>query len=156
MVLSACAPDSIPTPSQPATPTRTITVEPKPAPGTLIVRVGDATFAADVADDTAERAVGLSGRDSLADGAGMWFAYLDEAQRSFWMRGMQFPIDIIWINASLEVVDVTHRAPVPESDTLSDLPIYSPNTPVMYVLEINAGLALERGIEPGTVVTVHE
>ncbi|MDA1174946.1 MAG: DUF192 domain-containing protein, partial [Chloroflexi bacterium] len=86
----------MPTPT--ATPTLVLTPTPTPpaiaisAHDSLVVRVGTGTFIVDVADDSAERAVGLSGRDSLAAGAGMWFTYLTSAQRSFWMRGMRFPI----------------------------------------------------------------
>jgi uncharacterized membrane protein (UPF0127 family) len=120
-----------------------------------VVRVGAGTFYVEVADDTAERAQGLSGRDSLPANAGMWFAYLDSAQRSFWMRGMRFPIDIVWVDESFVVVDVTHEAPVPPvGAATSDLPQYSAGEPVQYVLEISAGFAVDLGIERGSKVTL--
>lgn len=149
----------MPTPT--ATPTLVLTPTPTPpaiaisAHDSLVVRVGTGTFIVDVADDSAERAVGLSGRDSLAAGAGMWFTYLTSAQRSFWMRGMRFPIDIVWVDTSMRVVGVTHNAPVPSPGaTIEDLPLYNPGTPIMYVLEINAGLARDLGIEAGGLVSL--
>ena len=72
------------------------------------------------------------------------------------MRGMRFPIDIVWVDDQFGVVHVTHSAPAPEpgaDETL--LPTYSPGaTPVRYVLEIGAGLARELRIEPGATVRV--
>jgi len=47
-------------------------------------------------------------------------------------------------------VDVTLGAPPPApGQTLSDLPVYTPQAPVQYVLEINAGEAEAAGITPG-------
>ena len=122
-----------------------------------MARVGQGVFVVEVADDSAERAVGLSGRDSLPRGGGMWFAYFNVHQPSFWMRGMRFALDIVWIDSSLHVVDVTHDAPAPPGDSaLEDLPLYTPNAPIKYVLEINAGLARDLRIERGALVTISD
>jgi uncharacterized membrane protein (UPF0127 family) len=152
---------AMPTLAETATPTPTPLPTPTPsaaatvADDALVVRAGAGKFIVEVADDTAERAVGLSGRDSLASGAGMWFTYVTSDQRSFWMRGMRFPIDIVWVNASMRVVHVTYRAPIPSPGaTIDELPLYSPGTPIMYVLEINAGLARDLGIEVGVLVSL--
>lgn len=184
-LLSACGqqPDALPspTPSLKSSPTPTVTnippvtgmptttaaptllLTPTPTPwpvatvtdDTLVVHVGAGKFIVEVADDSAERALGLSGRDSLAEDAGMWFAYLTSNQRSFWMRGMRFPIDIVWVDSSMKVVGVTHDAPVPSPEAaIEDLPLYNPGTPIMYVLEINAGLATDLGIEAGALVSL--
>jgi len=40
---------------------------------------------------------GLAGRKELADGRGMLFVMPGNNFQRFWMRGMQIPIDIIWI-----------------------------------------------------------
>jgi uncharacterized membrane protein (UPF0127 family) len=162
VLLTACGQDAA-TLSPASTPVPTATrpslLEPTPTLAdvasvkALVVHVGAGTFIVEVADDIAERAVGLSGRESLARGSGMWFAYPGAGQRSFWMRGMRFPIDIVWIDASMKVIGITKEAPVPSPETsASDLPQYSPGGPVMYVLEINAGLAHDLGIEVGTLV----
>lgn len=163
VLLTACGPEAAtPSPAHTPVPTATVPSPPEPTPTLAnvtpgeaqLVHVGAGTFIVEVADDTAERAVGLSGRDSLAQGAGMWFAYLDAGQRSFWMRGMRFPIDIVWVNSSMTVVGITENAPVPPPETSpGDLPQYSPGIPIMYVLEINTGLAHDLGIEVGALVT---
>ena len=117
--------------------------------------VAGVTFIVEVADTPEARATGLSGRDSLGSDRGMWFDMDRTAPASFWMRGMEFPIDIIWVSESLRVTGMAERAPPPAPGTLTeDLPIYSSGGDVRYVLEINAGLAEELGIRPGDEVTV--
>ena len=70
------------------------------------------TFRIEIADTAAKRELGLGERDSLAADAGMYFP-LGAAQRwMFWMKGMRFPIDIIWLNEG-KVVDIHHSPQIP-------------------------------------------
>ena len=159
VLLAGCA--SSPTVTPVLVVTATATPAPTPSPtleisaGRLLVEVGQGTFVVDVADDATERAVGLSGRDRLDDGEGMWFDLGVERKVGFWMRGMLIPLDMIWVDAGLEVVAVSADVPVPAPGTeAGELALYGPDVPVSYVLEINAGLASELGIEPGMRVTI--
>ena len=112
------------------------------------------TFGVDVADTPARRSLGLGQRDELARERGMWFDMGGTGSATFWMRGMRFPIDIVWISDDLVVTGVAERLSFPEPGTLdSALPLYSSGVPIRYVLEINAGLAEELGIGEGSVVT---
>ena len=152
VALAACTVDR-PTPTPAATP------DPLDAGFTTVaVDIGSAQFTAVVVDTPKLLARGLSGRDTLAPDRAMWFDLGVEGPATFWMRGMRFPIDIVWVDAGLRVVHVTHEAGVPEpglSD--ADLPRYdAAGLPVRYVLEINAGLADELGIGPGSLVTLTE
>lgn len=97
---------------------------------------------------------GLSGRSQIgADG--MLFA-LSQTNLipTFWMKDMQFPIDIIWIGGNgSTVVDVSANLPTPKAGTpLSDLPKYSPSKPASMVLEVDAGESEELGVVAGTAV----
>lgn len=74
---------------------------------------GEVKFLAEVADNTLKRTRGLSGRESLGEKEGMLFVYAIAVKPGFWMKGMNFPIDIIWIKGE-EVVGVTEGA-TPES-----------------------------------------
>ncbi len=85
---------------------------------------------------------GLSDRADLGSSDGMLFIFPQSHVPIFWMKDMHFPIDIIWISHGL-VVDITHSAPVSESD---HLPTYSPKVPVEMVLEVNSGWAEENGV----------
>ena len=67
---------------------------------------------------------------------------------------MRFDLDFIWIGENCEVLDVHQNVPrQADGQERSDLPRYSPNVPVLYNLEINAGLVEALGIEIGDVVT---
>ena len=112
------------------------------------------TFVVDVADSYELRRQGLSGRDDLAREVGMWFDMGGTGNATFWMRGMRFPIDIVWISDDLVVTGVAERLPFPKPGTTdSALPTYSSGVPIRFVLEINAGLAEELGIGEGSVAT---
>jgi len=83
-----------------------------------------------------EQARGLSGRESLEENAGMLFVYDEQATPSFWMKEMNFPIDIIWIGSDGRIVDISENlAP----DTFPQL--FHPRALVQYVLEVNASWA---------------
>lgn len=121
---------------------------------TVTVRIGDvASFEAELAVTPDERSTGLGGRDQLPEGRGMLFVFREEREASFWMKGMRFPLDFVWISAERAVVDFTENVPPPEPGTPDDqLPLYLPDVPVLYVLEVNAGLIESLGIEAGDTV----
>ena len=99
-----------------------------------------------VADTMAERTQGLSGRSSLGEYDGMLFIMNTKELHTFWMKGMQFPIDIIWIDGNA-IVDISENVPVPNNQY--DIPRIQPSGPVDRVLEINAGSAKKLGIAIG-------
>jgi uncharacterized membrane protein (UPF0127 family) len=115
----------------------------------VAVNVGGATVHAEVAADSKARARGLSGRRSLAEGRGMLFVYPDHAGRTYWMKGMRFPIDIIWIDRG-RVRGVQRDAPVPHGR----LPLYSSRGPADHVLEVPAGWARRHGTKRGDRVSI--
>ena len=118
--------------------------------------VGGFTFVVDVADTYERRDLGLGRRDELARERGMWFDMGGTGNATFWMRGMRFPIDIVWISDEFVVTGVAEQLPFPEPGTPdSGLPRYSSGVPIRYVLEINAGLADELGIGEGSVVGIN-
>ena len=147
-----------PTPTRPppVPPTATATVPPTETPAPIqgpVVKIGDALFPVDLALTPEQRSQGLSGREVMAAETGMLFIFENEGTFSFWMKEMHFPLDIVWIGADCTVVDVTLGAPPPEEgQALADLPKFSPSSPALYVLEINAGEYAEQGIEPGDLV----
>lgn len=103
-------------------------------------------FQIDVASTPAARTAGLSGRASLAEDGGMLFVFDKPGDYGFWMQGMKFPLDIIWIKDNV-VIDIEENVP-PESGVLG-LKIYHPSQSIDKVLEINAGLAEKYGVKIG-------
>lgn len=118
------------------------------------VRIGNAVFKAEIADTIAKQAQGLSGREVLLKDRAMLFVFKDAESRSFWMHGMHFPIDIIWIREK-KVIGFVEQAPVPSSGLLNILPptFISPE-PADMVLEVGAGLVREYDIKAGDKVMI--
>jgi uncharacterized membrane protein (UPF0127 family) len=113
--------------------------------------VHNAVFGVDVADTDMSRMLGLSGRKNLGDNEGMLFIFPIPGEYSFWMKGMNFPLDFVWISNG-SVIQVNENVPTPTS-TL-DFKTYSPSAPVDQVLEVNAGTILRTGIQVGDSVTL--
>lgn len=107
---------------------------------------GGVAFTVEVADEPEERARGLMHRTELARDAGMIFVFPRVQPASFWMRNTPLPLDIIFIGDDGRVVNVAENTtPFSEEAIPSDAPVRA-------VLEVNAGLAGELGIGPGTPV----
>ena len=150
-------PTAVPTeiPVTPSTPIAGSTEIPTKTPVVLkpIVRVDDLEFPVELAAEPDLRIRGLSGRASLDSGTGMLFVFENSERFRFWMREMQFSLDIVWISSGCEVVDISVDVPFPDPSTpLSDLPRYSPESSAKYVLEINGGEAEDLGLGVGDPV----
>lgn len=65
----------------------------------------------------------------------MWFVLPQVSRPGFWMRGMRFPIDLVWIGPRREVLGHLTLPPCREAPC----PISLPAQPVAYVLEVGAG-----------------
>ena len=138
--------------SSPALAGHTPTVEMN-LPSGPVVTLGGVPFRVELAITSRERIRGLSGHAPLARDEGMLFIFEQADKFSFWMRGMLFPLDMIWIDAECTVAHITRNAPPQAPDqSLSDLPRYGPPVPVLYVLEINAGEAESAAVTLGAPV----
>jgi len=104
-------------------------------PDLLPIKIGDSIINAEIVDTPEKRALGLSGRKNLPAQGGMLFVFDKENYHTFWMKDMNFPLDMIWIGADMKIVDVFKNA------TPDSYPKYSikPDYPAQYVLETNAG-----------------
>ncbi|MBI3291046.1 DUF192 domain-containing protein [Candidatus Falkowbacteria bacterium] len=91
---------------------------------------------------------GLSGQKNLAENQGLLFVYPDYGLRNFWMKGMLFPIDIIWI---LDDRVIGFEKNVPASNK-EPLPIYKSPASINYVLEVSSGFIDRHGIKIGDMV----
>lgn len=111
--------------------------------------IGKTRIYLDIADTQEERAQGLSGLTELNEDQGMLFVFEERAKRTFWMKGMLIPIDIVWISNG-KVIEITENVPPPDPETPDfELPRYSSSQEVDYVLEVNAGFSERNGIEVG-------
>ncbi|ELY72632.1 DUF192 domain-containing protein [Natrinema pallidum] len=114
-------------------------------------RIPKAVVDVAVADSGVERYTGLSDHDSLEPGNGMLFVHDEEREQTYVMRGMDFDIDIVFIDADREITTIHHaRAPGPDEDG-EELRYTGRGK---WVLEVPRGYANETGIEVGDEVDI--
>lgn len=119
-----------------------LTVKEKPAK----VVLGGQEFKVEVANTMMSRARGLSGHAPLGYDEGMLFLFGESGNYGFWMKDMNFPIDIIWIEGD----KIATIAPNIPPDTYPSS--FYPDLPSDKVLEINAGLVQKLGVKVGDEV----
>ncbi|HPV70396.1 MAG TPA: DUF192 domain-containing protein [Candidatus Magasanikbacteria bacterium] len=117
---------------------------------TANLKVGNVELKVEVADSVKSWQKGLSGRKSLPENKGMLFVFPQEDRQSFWMKDMEFPIDIIWINNG-KIVDI---APNVQPSFIEPLPQYLPRLPSKFVLETVAGFSLKNKLKIGDSVEI--
>lgn len=120
------------------------------------VVIGEARIKAEFADTSAKRSKGLSGREKLGSDEGMLFVFEKKGQYPFWMKGLTYPLDLIWIRED-KVVDISENLQPPAVGQKDDsLPIYQPKEEVDKVLEVNGGTAKRSNINVGNTVAIIE
>lgn len=122
---------------------------------TPYVQIGNGKWEVDLATSSWQKAKGLSGRESMAEDRGMLFVFNYLKQHSFWMKGMKFSLDFVWIRSSDGdrgvVVDVTENVP---PMTFSKIVYYYPSENVDLVLELNAGQIAKWRVNKGDEVSL--
>ena len=111
------------------------------------VHVGERPVRAVLAASEQAKRRGLAGR-TIGAGEGMLFRYGAAGPRSFWMRGVDYPVDIIWVRAG-RVTGVTRALPV----SRAGLRLYDSPGPADRVLEVPGGWSAPRGIGRGDEFT---
>ncbi len=112
----------------------------------ITVRVREVPVAAEVVSTPDKIYLGLGYRASLAPGQGMLFVMPTLEQQHFCMRGMQFPLDFLWLSG--------HQVAGLHKNVAADFPgVISSPVPVKYVLEVPAGFIDRHGIGVGDPVT---
>jgi uncharacterized protein len=100
-------------------------------------------FAVEVADTPATRAQGLMFREELPRFAGMLFVYEEPQRATFWMENTPLPLDMLFFDMAGVLQDV-HANAEPFSRAIID-----GGDDILFVLEINGGMAEALGIATG-------
>ena len=143
LILSGCS--LLSTPQAPAN----LTPEPS-NPYSKEISIGGVVLTVETAQNDAERAQGLSGRQSLPEGSGMVFLFDKPDRYSFWMKDMNFALDFIWLSKDQEV-EITPQVPAPSAQVPIPATI-RPSQPVTAVIEVPAGWAIKSNIKVGDKV----
>lgn len=105
-------------------------------------------YSVQIADTPSERSMGLSGKPNIGETEGMLFVFSEPQRPSFWMKGMVFPIDIIWIKDNT-IVEIADNIPVQPNVSDEQLSIYTPRVDVDKVLEVKSGWIFRHDIRVG-------
>ncbi|MBN2829502.1 MAG: DUF192 domain-containing protein [Candidatus Cloacimonetes bacterium] len=106
-----------------------------------------ADFDIEIAETPEKQEIGLMYRKKMAPNQGMLFVYDQPQPLSFWMKNTYLPLDMIFIDEQNKIAQIS-KDTVPYSED----PIIC-YKPVLYVLEVNAGICDMAGITVGSVVS---
>ena len=95
----------------------------------------------EIADTPRKQELGLGERDALPWDHGMYFEYERPAFYAFWMKGMRFSIDIVWLRND-RIVGIESNVPFEPG---TNGPTLRPPQLVDAVLEVPADYAAARG-----------
>jgi uncharacterized membrane protein (UPF0127 family) len=102
-----------------------------------------------IAEPGEEWEVGLSDTDSLPEDWGMLFVSGSTSDLTFWMKEMDFGLDIVFVDDEKRITGIHHApAPGPEEDGTDQR--YSGRG--QYVLEVNYEWTERRGVTEGDVL----
>ncbi len=110
--------------------------------------IADKEIILEIADTPQKIAKGLSKRNSLNENRGMLFILNSDTRPYFWMKDMNFAIDILWID-KFNIVGIEKNVQPEPGKLDSELTLYQPPSPIDMVLEVNAGFAEKNGIKVG-------
>lgn len=102
------------------------------------------TFLVEVMRDKEGLRKGLSLRESMPEGHGMLFVLDVSQEHAFWMKGMRFPLDILFIGRDMKITELLENLQPCER-----CPLYFPKEQPAYALELNAGQSRKQSLSVG-------
>lgn len=104
-----------------------------------------------VAATSAQRAMGLMGREDLPDGTGMVFTYANDNQGPYYMYRTLLALSIAFYDDQGRIAAVLDMEPC-TADTPSDCELYDPGVTYRGALEVEQGWFAQQGVGEGWTV----
>lgn len=132
----------------------------------VTIQIGRKVYRLEIAATAEAWRQGLSNRRQLPANAGMLFRFDQPVLERFWMQGMQFPLDFIWLKDDVVVQIAENILPPCENSSkwalsLNSKPVCTKNVTILEpdqffdkVIELNAGEIKQSGIKIGDVITI--
>lgn len=114
------------------------------SPPKAVMHLANARFEIRIADNDRTRIKGLSDTPDLPADEAMVFIFDNDSRHAIWMKDMNYPIDIVWLNSSRKVIDFVTNVP-PDSYPK----VFLPKEPARYVVELRSGTVKQKGIKAG-------
>ena len=109
-------------------------------------------FALEIAETVEEKRLGYMFRETVGPTDGMLFLYDEPAHHSFWMKNCRVALDLIFLDGSFRVVDIS--ADQPPCPAEGDCPSILPARASQFVLEVAAGTAAREQLALGDQLVV--
>jgi uncharacterized membrane protein (UPF0127 family) len=106
-----------------------------------VITVGSIKIPVTIADTPEEQEQGLSGTVSLEKNTGKLFVFKDSGKYGFWMKDMNYSLDIVWIDGDLKIVGISKDI---SPQTYPE--IFYPPKDIKYALEVNAGFSTKNNL----------
>lgn len=106
----------------------------------------------ETASTEAERSLGLSFRTNLGTYDGMLFIFPEDTTTAFWMKDMNMPLDIIFIDSGGFIVDIKENN---EPCNKSYCPSITSSEKYRYVLEVNSDFCKNNDVVIGNSVVMN-
>ncbi len=116
-------------------------------PKTAEIKIAGKILQAEVADNTITRARGLMYQSSPKP---MLFIFPSPAVEGFWMKNVNFPLDIIWIDSEEKIIGTDRMEPC----VSGECKIYNPPAPIKYALEVEAGFVEKNKVKVGERIEI--
>lgn len=120
--------------------------------GRLVIETdqGPVVLDVEIAETRRARAIGLMGRESLPENAGMVFLEREPVRQSFWMKNTLIPLSIAFWDDRNEILTILHMEPC----RADPCPTYDPGVAWTGALEVNQGFFSGHGVKVGDQLTV--
>ena len=116
-------------------------------PLTIVTAEGEiARLQVEIADETAERTVGLSGREAVPDDTGMLFIF-ENRGGGFWMKDTLVPLSVAFLGRCGEIVDIQDMEP-------QSLDLHQAEADYSFGLEVPQGWFRDNGVQVGDLVSI--
>jgi len=118
---------------------------------TKFVKIGGQMIKVELATTEETQKRGLSGRTMMKDGEGMLFIFSKPGKYFFWMKEMNFPIDMIWLAPSDVGIDKNFKVIYikKDADPSSYPESFGPDVDNQYVLEVSADFSEKNNLKEG-------
>lgn len=118
------------------------------------LKINENKFLIEKVEGKEKTQMGLSDRVSMCAECGMLFIFEEESNYAFWMKDMNYDLDIIFINADKKIVNIFsdvkkegyNKVEPNKSEKIRN------TEKAKYVLELNAGVVKYKNIKVGDVM----
>ena len=104
--------------------------------GQVVAKIGNTSVKLKIPTTEAEKRKGYMFSEGPMEDEGMLFVYPNESILTFWMKNVDVPLDIIFFDSNMNIVDYKKMSPYKEG---GEEVYYSSNTPARFAIELPAG-----------------